>query len=69
MLVILIVGTYGVYRWDGFMWHDIHTNFHENLYKLTAWAMARPFYKLNIYIMAPESITSVTASKIAEAKP
>jgi hypothetical protein len=33
MLVLLIEGIYEVRRWDGFMWHDIHTKFHKDWYR------------------------------------
>jgi hypothetical protein len=31
ILVLLIEGSYVIRYWDGFMWHDIPTKFHENL--------------------------------------
>jgi hypothetical protein len=30
MLVLLIEGIDDLRRWDGFMWHDILTKFHED---------------------------------------
>jgi hypothetical protein len=33
MLVLLIEGTYEVRRWDGSMWYDVRTKFHEHWYR------------------------------------
>jgi hypothetical protein len=33
MLVLLMGGIYEVSRWDGFMWYDISTKFHEDWYR------------------------------------
>jgi hypothetical protein len=33
MLVLLIKGIYEVFCLVGFIWHDIHTRFHENLHR------------------------------------
>jgi hypothetical protein len=34
VLVILIRGTWEVHNWDVLRWHDIHTKFHGNLFRL-----------------------------------
>jgi hypothetical protein len=37
VLVLLMGGIYEVHRWDGFMWYDIQTKFHEDCYKCSTW--------------------------------
>jgi hypothetical protein len=35
VLVLLMGAIYEVRRWDGFTWHDIHTKFREDLFRLS----------------------------------
>jgi hypothetical protein len=36
MLVLLIEGIYEVRHWGGFVWHDIHSKFHEDWFRLSS---------------------------------
>jgi hypothetical protein len=45
MLVLLMGGIYVVFRSDGFMWHDIHTKFHDVLLR----------YSCNIKVITSKS--------------